>query len=151
MKLMITLIAVSACLPVWSQETPFVRRKHRASIPLGRRRLGAIDVHRQLAVTISGIDTFLCVSNCAITLAATFVTGPPVRGQSTTRRVPLSPPLMKVLKAWVKVHPGGSHTFCHDAVVIERSQKCTQRESGPIALTGDEAACHFRQTVDDSK
>ncbi|MCG8651729.1 MAG: site-specific integrase [Pirellulales bacterium] len=74
-----------------------------------------------------------------------------VRGKLTTRRVPIAPPLIKVLRAWVKNHPGGMHTFCHADVVIERSRKSKQRESGPIALTGDEANCHFRQTVDGSK
>jgi integrase len=74
-----------------------------------------------------------------------------VRGKLTTRRVPLSPPLERVLKAWLKIHPGGPHTFCHDTAVIERSRKSQQRGDGPIALTGDEAAHHFRQTVKDSR
>jgi integrase len=74
-----------------------------------------------------------------------------VRGKLTTRRVPLSPPLATVLRGWLKIHPGGPHTFCHETAVIERSRKSHQRDDGPIALTGDEAAHHFRQTVDDSK
>ena len=74
-----------------------------------------------------------------------------VRGELTTRRIPIAPPLAKVLKAWIKIHPGGPHTFCHETTVVERSRKSQQRNDGPLALTGDEAAHHFRQTVADSK
>lgn len=74
-----------------------------------------------------------------------------VRGQSTTRRVPICPPLRAVLTAWIKVHPGGLHTFCHLTAVVERSRKTKERQDGPIALTRNEAACHFRQAVDDSQ
>jgi integrase len=73
-----------------------------------------------------------------------------VRGKLTTRRVPISPPLAKVLRQWIKDHPGGPHTFCQN-LVVERSRKTKQREDGHIALTRDEAAHHFRQTVDESK
>ncbi|MEO2034379.1 MAG: site-specific integrase [Planctomycetaceae bacterium] len=73
-----------------------------------------------------------------------------VRGKFTTRRVPLSPPLAKVLKAWLKIHPGGIHTFCHQTVVA-RSRKTKLRENGPIELTKDEASHHFRQTVNDTR
>ncbi len=44
------------------------------------------------------------------------------RGQRTTRRVPLTPFLKKVLKAWLAVHPGGSALFCH-AGIVARSKK----------------------------
>ena len=74
-----------------------------------------------------------------------------VRGQLTTRRVPLLAPLKKVLKAWFKAHPGGAHTFCHEQLVVERSRKSSERLSGPIAVTASEASWHFRQTVCDSK
>lgn len=74
-----------------------------------------------------------------------------VRGQLTTRRVLISAPLKTILSGWLKVHPGGPHTFCHHEAVIERSRKTKDRQDGPIALTGNEAACHFRQTLDDSK
>lgn len=74
-----------------------------------------------------------------------------VRGQLTTRRVPISKPLLRILKAWMSNHPGGTYTFCHSTAVIERSRKTAARASGPIALTANEAASHFRQTVDDSR
>jgi integrase len=44
------------------------------------------------------------------------------KGKRTTRRVPLTPFLAKVLKEWVKVHPGGPHLFCLGGVV-GRSKK----------------------------
>jgi integrase len=44
------------------------------------------------------------------------------RGQRTTRRVPLTPFLKKVLKEWLAVHPGGSALFCH-AGIVARSKK----------------------------
>jgi integrase len=44
------------------------------------------------------------------------------RGQRTTRRVPLTPFLKKVLKEWLAVHPGGSALFCH-AGIVDRSKK----------------------------
>jgi integrase len=48
------------------------------------------------------------------------------RGQRTTRRVPLTPFLKKVLRAWLAVHPGGPALFCH-AGTVARSKKrsCT--------------------------
>ncbi len=44
------------------------------------------------------------------------------RGQRTTRRVPLTPFLKKVLRAWLAVHPGGPALFCH-AGTVARSKK----------------------------
>lgn len=70
-----------------------------------------------------------------------------VRGKFTTRRVPLSQPLARVLRQWIKHHPGGPHTFCH-SLNVERSKT---KRTEPISLTRDEAAHHFRQTVADSK
>ena len=45
-----------------------------------------------------------------------------VKGQRTTRRVPLTPFLKKVLRAWLAVHPGGPKLFCQ-AGEIPRSKK----------------------------
>ena len=42
-----------------------------------------------------------------------------VRGQRTTRRVPLSRELKFVLQNWLKCHPGGSWLFCRPAVATE--------------------------------
>jgi integrase len=44
------------------------------------------------------------------------------RGQRTTRRVPLTTFLKKVLKAWLAIHPGGPALFCH-AGTVARSKK----------------------------
>ena len=44
------------------------------------------------------------------------------QGQRTTRRVPLTPFLKKMLRKWLAVHPGGPHLFCHGELV-ERSRK----------------------------
>jgi integrase len=44
------------------------------------------------------------------------------RKQRTTRRVPMTPFLVKVLKEWLSQHPGGLHLFCHDQE-IPRSKK----------------------------
>ncbi|MEM9365671.1 MAG: site-specific integrase [Planctomycetota bacterium] len=73
-----------------------------------------------------------------------------VRGQLTTRRIPIAKPLDKILRGWIKSHPGGVHTFCHSEKVVGRSRKGSSRADGPIALTGHEANWHFRHTVDDS-
>ncbi len=70
-----------------------------------------------------------------------------VRGKFTTRRVPLSQPLAKVLRAWLKDHPGGTHTFCH-SLKVERSKT---KRTEPSALTRDEAHHHFKQTLLDTK
>jgi integrase len=40
-----------------------------------------------------------------------------VRGKRTTRRVPLSPFLIGVLKDWIGNHPGGAYLFCNTPVV----------------------------------
>src|SRR5438270_13984484 len=44
------------------------------------------------------------------------------RSQRTTRRMPLTPFLKEVLRAWLAVHPGGAALFCH-AGTIARSKK----------------------------
>ena len=45
-----------------------------------------------------------------------------VRGERSTRRVPLTPFLKQTLKEWLQVHPGGDDLFCQLAVV-SRSKK----------------------------
>ena len=93
-----------------------------------------------------------------------------VRGQVTSRRVPLSPFLAGVLKDWLNHHPGGHHFFCR-AGTVGRSKKrspttgylngvsrpttdkarlagITDREQpGFAALTENEAADHFNRTL----
>ncbi len=93
------------------------------------------------------------------------------RGQRTTRRVPLSPFLVGVLKQWLHEHPGGPHLFCHAGEVF-RSKK-RSRTTGHLgdvkrpttlhgrlatvrirgdrpglgAITKDEAHDHFQRTL----
>jgi integrase len=96
------------------------------------------------------------------------------RGERTTRRVPLTPLLKKVLRDWLKIHPGGSALFCH-ADVVARSKKrsrTTGHQNGKIrpsslkgrmatvkereqasqaALTRNEVHDHFKRVLSGSK
>lgn len=69
-----------------------------------------------------------------------------VRGRQTTRRVPLSPFLTDVMKAWLATHPGGNHLFCRGKVARSR----TRRDAGS-ALTRNEAHDHLQRTLGGSK
>jgi len=69
-----------------------------------------------------------------------------VRGKLSTRRVPLSPLLLTVMRDWLANHPGGNQTFCLEST-IERSTKT--RHIG-ASLTRDEAHDHFKRTLADS-
>ncbi|MGB7344854.1 tyrosine-type recombinase/integrase [Rubripirellula reticaptiva] len=69
-----------------------------------------------------------------------------VRGQRSTRRVPMSDRLTKAIKQWRTVHPGGLHTFCIPD--IARSKK--SRES-LLPITRNEANDHFQRTLAGSK
>ena len=51
------------------------------------------------------------------------------RGQRTTRRVPLTPFLKKVLKDWLAIHPGGPALFCHAGT--DRPQQETEPHDRP--------------------
>ena len=97
-----------------------------------------------------------------------------VRGQHTTRRVPLTEFLAGVLSDYLKTHPGGQALFCHGHVVARsktrsrttghgsngsrattlqgRLARLTERvrpELGP--LTEDEAHDHLKRTLKGSK
>jgi integrase len=62
------------------------------------------------------------------------------RERRTTRRVPLSPFLERVLRKWIANHPGGQFLFCHEQEVI-RSKK---QRAEPVPLTRNEAPpCRF--------
>lgn len=63
-----------------------------------------------------------------------------VRGMQTTRRVPMSPFLKRVLSGWLEDHPGGQMTFSMPERV-ERSRK--KRELGS-PVTPSELHKHFR-------
>jgi integrase len=74
-----------------------------------------------------------------------------VKGKTTTRRVPISPVLEKILRQWLKDHPGGPHLFCQTAVV-RRSKKrspTTGHQNGngrATTLAGREATIVARTT-----
>lgn len=70
-----------------------------------------------------------------------------VRGKRTSRLVPLSAPLVSVLKDWLTVHPGGQFVLCHQ-LAVHRSKKKRQVCS---ALTRDEANDHFKRALTGSK
>jgi integrase len=69
------------------------------------------------------------------------------KGRATTRRVPLAPQLVDVLKAWLAIHPGGQHLFAQ-ATVVARS-KSTRKAATPI--TPDEAHDHLKRALADTK
>jgi integrase len=46
--------------------------------------------------------------------------------QHTTRRVPLSPFLKKVMRAWFEVHPGGPFTFCQPKTAAQGTRAIPQ-------------------------
>jgi integrase len=97
------------------------------------------------------------------------------KGQRTTRRVPITPPLKKILEEWLAVHPGGPYLFCHYPEVArskKRSRttghkgektraksykgriatvKSRSERPGQGALTKDEAHDHFKRTLAGSK
>lgn len=70
-----------------------------------------------------------------------------VHGKLSTRRVPLSPFLLGVLREWLKNHPGGRYTFALGSEVV-RSGKA--RDSA-TPVTHDEAHDHFKRTLSGSK
>jgi integrase len=70
-----------------------------------------------------------------------------VRGRLSTRRVPLSPLLLTVIRDWLDSHPSGKHTFCLDCSVRQGGKT---REIG-APLTRDEAHDHFKRTLAGSK
>ena len=68
-----------------------------------------------------------------------------VKAKRSTRRVPISAPLKKILQPWIKSHPGGPYTFCHLGP-MPRSGK--QDRTGP--LTPNQADHHFEQPLANS-
>ena len=96
------------------------------------------------------------------------------REQRTTRRIPLSPLLKRVLTEWLKVHPGGQYLFCNGEVVArsrkrskttghkgEKNRASTlkgrlanvkQRKNKSVeSLTRNEAHDHFQRVIRGSK
>ena len=69
------------------------------------------------------------------------------KGKTTTRRIPLTPLLARVLKDWLAVYPGGQYLFCQSPMVVRSKTK--RIASTPI--THDEAHDHFKRVVRGSK
>jgi integrase len=68
-------------------------------------------------------------------------------GKCTTRRVPLTPFLVGVLRDWLAKHPGGPTLFAQEPHVFQSSKK---RQSA-LPITRDEAHDHFHRTIAGSK
>jgi integrase len=96
------------------------------------------------------------------------------RGKRTTRRVPLTPFLVQVLKDWLAVHPGGSHLFCLAGIIARSSKRSRttghlgekkrassqkgrlstvrkRAQQPPAPLTATEAHHHFEKSLEGSK
>ena len=93
-----------------------------------------------------------------------------IRGQRSTRRVPMTPSLKEVLREWLAVHPGGPALFCH-AGTVARSKKRSRttghqndkkrpssqkgrlatvkkrEQAAPGALTRNEVHDHFKRVL----
>lgn len=91
------------------------------------------------------------------------------KGKRTTRRVPLTPLLARVLLEWLTIHPGGPFLFCHSSEVARskkrsattghqsRHRATTMRgrlatvhareQSGAECLTTNETHDHFKRTL----
>jgi integrase len=71
-----------------------------------------------------------------------------VRGTRTTRRVPLTPFLATVLRAWLEEdHPGGPMLFAQRQRVAHSRTRRTQ----PTPITRDEAHDHLRRALGNSR
>jgi integrase len=74
------------------------------------------------------------------------------RGQRTTRRLPLTPFLKEVLRAWLAIHPGGPALFCH-ASTVARSKKRSRttghqnEKKRPSSLKGRMATVKRREQI----
>ena len=71
-----------------------------------------------------------------------------VKKTYTTRRVPISKPLDKILRKWIKEHPGSPFTFCHPDPILYSHRKERDEEN---PLTPDQASHHFENTLKDSQ
>lgn len=70
-----------------------------------------------------------------------------VRGQETSRTVPLSPFIVDVLSHWFEIHPGSMATFAVNRHLAQGKKFRLE----PTALTVDEASHHFNQAVQNTK
>ncbi|GAB5405690.1 MAG: hypothetical protein Aurels2KO_39210 [Aureliella sp.] len=70
-----------------------------------------------------------------------------VRGRLSYRRVPISNKLTNILKHWIEMHPGSTHSF-----VVEPDICRSANELGlPSPLTKDQAHHYFKKAVQHSK
>ena len=67
------------------------------------------------------------------------------RGKLTTRRVPLSDRLSKVIRDWFDAHPGGIHSFVHPGSMPRSNAKTN------TPLTPNQASNHFANTLKDTR
>jgi integrase len=65
-----------------------------------------------------------------------------IRGQRSTRRAPLSPRVHEAMAHWRAIHPGGTSTFCLDAIPRSKSGR---QQAEPISR--NEVNDHFKQTL----
>lgn len=70
-----------------------------------------------------------------------------VRGRLTTRSVPLSPLLRRVLREYLPSHPGGKYTF----LVAPGMERSKRRATSPTCITRDQAHDHFKRAVDGTR
>ena len=73
-----------------------------------------------------------------------------VRSKITTRRVPLSAFLIRVLKSWLKHHPGGPYLFCQHATVAmskKRSPTTGHKSTKSRATTENERLTGVRTRI----
>ena len=69
-----------------------------------------------------------------------------LKGKHSTRRVPMSTTLQKVMSQWFEVHPGGQSAFC-----LGRINHSKNRREQPEAVTKDQAHDHLKRTLAGSK
>ncbi len=55
-----------------------------------------------------------------------------VRGKLSTRRVPLSPLLVRVMRDWIDNHPGGRYTFALGATLPVAARRGTSARKSPV-------------------
>jgi integrase len=73
-----------------------------------------------------------------------------VKGTNTTRRVPLTPFLEKVLKDWLAIHPGGPFLFCQEELPRKGFSRRGSNGSG-AHLNRGKAYDHFGRVLTKSK
>lgn len=70
-----------------------------------------------------------------------------VKGRRTTRRVPLSAFLAKVMREWFDAHPGGVYSICQPLKIF----KSRKSRADYVPVTVDESNHHFNATIAGSK